>query len=125
MAFMIYIKDISNKKGWILLIGLMIGLGIISQPIVESYADCRDTSSIEQNSADDNSSDEKEVETQVTALQAVNSVVHIDVSPSDITTTEISLDTNPERTSFSELVEKIPPKLLKVLFNRIISPNAP
>lgn len=122
---MIKIKDIVDKKVLIILIGMLIGLGIVAQPIVETYVDCNETCCIDPNSSDNSDSDEKDAETQVTALQAVNSAVHIDVTPTDFVMEEISIDTHPERTAFSELVDKVPPKLLKVLFNRIISTNAP
>ena len=125
MAFMLNIKNIANKKMLTILVGLMIGLGIIAQPIVEVYVDCEETCCIEEKATETDDQDEKEAETQVTALQAVNSVAQIDLTPNEFVLEEISQDTNPERTVFSELVEKIPPKLLKVLFNRIISTNAP
>lgn len=126
---MIKTKDILKYKLLILTVGIVTGMGIIAQPIVQKYVDCDTICKSEKNDSNSeiptSDQDNQKSASSVATLQAISTASHIDITPTDVDIEEIDVHENPAITTFAEIVGKAPQKLLKVLFNLIIAPNAP
>ncbi len=109
------------------MIGLIIGLAVVGQPILKEYFDCPLTCEIkkDQESQKSEKEDQKSIE-QISTLEAVTPVSQVQQIATDFFILNIlSFKTEEAKSQAPTFNEKIPVKLLKVLFNIIIAPNAP
>lgn len=119
------INNISKYKTLILVIGMVAALGIIAQPVLKAYADCEFVCEIEKDTADEKQDSENPNEAQISTLEAVAPTAQIHFAPLDfILNTQPKVE-NSETGTVDRLAVRLPEKLLKVLFNIIIAPNAP
>lgn len=121
------INHISKYKTLILTIGMIAALGIIGQPIMKAYADCEFICQVEESTADEKENTESEDpnEAQISTLEAVAPTAQIHFTPLDfVMNDQPEVETSESRT-LDRLAVRLPEKLLKVLFNIIIAPNAP
>ncbi|MEO9967541.1 MAG: hypothetical protein ABJF11_17220 [Reichenbachiella sp.] len=123
------ITNIAKYKSFILLVGMLAGLCIVAQPIVRSYVDSAITYQVDQKATDsDQQKDAKEgnpSEVQISVLEAVTPTAQLHLSPLDFTVQDQPTAEAPRSKTLVSAVEVLPEKLLKVLFNIIIAPNAP
>lgn len=115
------VKDIFQSKTLIILIGAMIGAAILAQPVMRNY--CDTICQIEQEDQADQSTEDQE---KVASLEALVPTPQIEVASTEYSILdefkiEIVEDT------FADFVqlEHITDKLVRILFNFIIAPNAP
>lgn len=121
------INNISKYKTLILTIGMIAALGIIGQPIMKAYADCEFICEVEKDVADEKQGTEKEnpAEAQISTLEAVAPTAQIQFAPLDFVLSELPTVADSKSETVEKLAVRLPEKLLKVLFNIIIAPNAP
>lgn len=123
------INHIAKFKTFILVIGLIAGLGIVAQPILKNYVDCTERCEInkESDSNDDSSkkSDQSDEKTYVSALEAVAPTAQIHFSPLDFLLQNHTPTTKPALSLAEYLAVNLPEKFVKFLFNVLIAPNAP
>lgn len=107
--------------------GMVIAIAVIGQPIAKEYIDCPFTSEVKEDQSSDNTQDGKEpVSEQVSAFDAVAPTAQVQVISSDFFIIDLFVNHNVDNEVRSTpFIEKISEKLLKVLFNNIIAPNAP
>ncbi|UXP32970.1 hypothetical protein N6H18_03245 [Reichenbachiella agarivorans] len=109
----------------ILIFGMLVGIAVIGQPIAKNYIDAAVCCKIKQDDkADDTDSTENpEV---ISSLEAVAPATQFQVVTMDYQTLDAQITFEGLNRAFSyEFVEELSQKLLKVLFNYIIAPNAP
>lgn len=106
---------------------MMIGIAVIGQPLIREYMDCPLTCKIKDDSNNDETQDDEgPVSEQISAFEAIAPAAQIQVVSTDFFILDLSLHNNYETEIRSTLfIEKASQKLLKVLFNNIIAPNAP
>ncbi|MEO9850103.1 MAG: hypothetical protein ABJE80_12695 [Reichenbachiella sp.] len=122
------INNITKYKALILAIGMIAGLGIVAQPVLKAYVDCEKICQLEKNADSDQKSDAEEEnpnEAQISALEAVAPTAQIHLSPLDFVLEDQPEAEMPETSILAKMAVRLPEKLLKVLFNIIIAPNAP
>ena len=105
---------------------MIAAFGIISQPVLKAYAKCEIIQSIEEDASTDSNSDQESPNaSQISTLEAVAPTAQIHLTPLDFVLVEQANVEQPKQNAVSNLVVQLPEKLLKVLFNIIIAPNAP
>ncbi|WP_422361674.1 hypothetical protein [Reichenbachiella sp.] len=121
------INHISKYKTLILTIGMIAALGIIGQPIMKAYADCEFMCQMDKDVNDKKDSSDKENpnEAQISTLEAVAPTAQIHFAPLDFVMNDQPEVEPSETQTLDRLAVRLPEKLLKVLFNIIIAPNAP
>lgn len=121
---MLQINKISKYKTWIVVLGLIVGLALVCHPVASYFFDSS-ICQIEQQSQDD-STDQEKPEAKISSFNAVTPAQQVVSSIADyFILEEIELDEDRDIENHSTFVEKLPEKLIRVLFNFIISPNAP
>lgn len=121
------INNISKYKTLILTIGMIAALGIIGQPIMKTYADCEFICQVEKADADKKNGAEEgnPNEAHISTLEALAPTAQIHFAPLDfVLNDQPEVETSETQTS-DRMAVRLPEKLLKVLFNIIIAPNAP
>lgn len=120
------INNISKYKTLILVIGMVAALSVVAQPVLKAYADCEFVCQVEKKGADQQDSEkENPSEAQISTLEAVAPTAQIHFAPLDfIMNTQPKVEDS-EMGTMDRLAVHLPEKLLKVLFNIIIAPNAP
>lgn len=122
------ITNIAKFKTLILAIGMMAGLGIVAQPILKAYASDELVCQIEKDEASSQQSDadkENPNGAQISTLEAVAPTAQIQLSPLDFVLEDQLTTETSETKLMTKMAVRLPEKLLKVLFNIIIAPNAP
>lgn len=122
------ITNIAKFKTLILAIGMMAGLGIVAQPILKAYASDELVCQIEKDEASSQQSDadkENPNDAQISTLEAVAPTAQIQLSPLDFVLEDQLTTETSETKLMTKMAVRLPEKLLKVLFNIIIAPNAP
>ncbi|WP_420582000.1 hypothetical protein [Reichenbachiella sp.] len=120
------INHISKYKALILSIGMIAALGIVGQPIMKAYADCEFICQVEKAANEkDNSETENPNEAQISTLEAVAPTAQIHFAPLDFVLNDQPEVETPKSKALDRMAVRLPEKLLKVLFNIIIAPNAP
>lgn len=119
------INNIAKYKSLILLIGIIAAIGLIAQPIAKSYAECEVISQVEKSAADQQQSEENPNDTQLSTLEAVAPTAQIHFAPLDFVLEKTADPDIEEIENLTNTSVRLPEKLLKVLFNIIIAPNAP
>lgn len=122
------INNIAKYKTLILVVGIVAALGMIAQPIAKTYAECEIISQVDKNAADtqqDGADDENPNEAQISTLEAVAPTAQIHFAPLDFILVKTSDPDVEEIKGLTDTTIRLPEKLLKVLFNIIIAPNAP
>ncbi|WP_084373530.1 hypothetical protein [Reichenbachiella faecimaris] len=122
-----FINNISKYKMLILVIGMVAALGIVAQPVLKVYADCEFICQLDKDIADEKGDSEKEIpnESQLSTLEAVAPTAQIHFAPLDFVLNDQPEVETSEMQTLDRLAVRLPEKLLKVLFNIIIAPNAP
>lgn len=120
------INNITKYKALIIAIGMMAGLGIVAQPVLKAYVDYEKICQIEKDSDQNNDSGkESPSDAQISALEAVAPTAQIHLSPLDFVLEDQPEVETRETGTLAKTAVRLPEKLLKVLFNIIIAPNAP
>lgn len=121
------INNISKYKTLILTIGMVAALGIIGQPVMKAYADCEFICQLDKDVAEekDNTDKENPNDAQISTLEAVAPTAQIHFAPLDFVLNNQPEVEHSETRTLDRLAVRLPEKLLKVLFNIIIAPNAP
>lgn len=106
---------------------MIIAIAVIGQPIAKEYIDCPFTCEIKDDHRSDDTQDDKEpIAEQISAFDAVAPTAQLQVVNADFFIIDLSTNHNIEdEIRSTPFIEKISRKLLKVLFNNIIAPNAP
>ncbi|PIB36558.1 hypothetical protein BFP72_14685 [Reichenbachiella sp. 5M10] len=116
-------KDISKRNAFILILGMIIGMALIGQPIAKHYVDDLSYCQVD---SEDETTDQEGSQEKLSILEAVTPAAQFQV----ITTyyhllhTPVVFVGEIKHTSI-DFIEKLPQKLQKVLFNFIIATNAP
>ncbi|WP_073120700.1 hypothetical protein [Reichenbachiella agariperforans] len=121
------IEDISKRNALILILGIMVGLAVIGQPIAVNYVKSHTCCELKKKQQSDETTDDvPQNQEEISSLEAVAPTAQIQVL-------SVDYDILEGKISFIETIrdyqhafnEKLSEKLLKVLFNYIIAPNAP
>ncbi|MFY0627975.1 MAG: hypothetical protein JXR07_16880 [Reichenbachiella sp.] len=121
---MMNIRKISKYQVWVIVLGLIVGLALVCQPIASHFFDSS-LCQVEQNAHED-SAEKEAPDTKISAFNAVTPAQQVATTIADLfILDEIILDEDRDNGYDITFVEKIPGKLVRVLFNFIISPNAP
>lgn len=104
---------------------MIIAIAVIAQPIAKEYVACPFTAEVKEDN-DSKKDSEEPISDQVSAFDAVAPTAQLQIINADFFIIDLfmghSIDNEARSTPF---IEKISKKLLKVLFNNIIAPNAP
>lgn len=121
------INNISKYKTLILVIGMIAAMGIVAQPVLKVYGNCEIICQLDKDIADDKDTSDKENpnEAQISTLEAVAPTAQIHFAPLDFILNDQPPVETSEAGTMDRLAVRLPEKLLKVLFNIIIAPNAP
>lgn len=119
------ISNIAKYRTFILLIGMMAGLSIIAQPLASAYVTSKIADRTEKNVESDQQSTENPSEAQISTLEAVTPTAQLQLSPLTLILEDELIEESLESKTWAKLVVHLPEKLLKVLFNILIAPNAP
>ena len=106
---------------------MVAAVGIVSQPILKTYANCEFICQLDKDVAEEEGKTENENPNaaQISTLEAVAPTAQIHFSPLDFILNDQPEVETSETQTLDQLAVRLPEKLLKVLFNIIIAPNAP
>lgn len=122
------LHDISKRNALILIIGMLVGIAVIGQPIAKEYIKQNQCCELKKKkeSSEEKQEDRSSEQEEVSILEAVAPAAQIQVASIDYDLLDTEISFRDRVSNFNhDFVEKLPEKLLKVLFNFIISPNAP
>ncbi|MCV9387725.1 hypothetical protein [Reichenbachiella ulvae] len=120
------LHDISKRNALILILGMLVGIAVIGQPIAKEYIKHHQCCELKKESSDEKQEDRSNEQEEISALEAVAPAAQIQVTSIDYDLLDTEIIFRDFVSNFNhDFVEKLPQKLLRVLFNFIISPNAP
>lgn len=120
------ITNIAKYKTLILIIGMIAGLGIVAQPILKAYVDCEVICKlVKDTDQQKDAQKENPNDAQISTLEAIAPTAQIHLSPLDFVLEDLPTAETPKANQMMRMAVQLPEKLLRVLFNIIIAPNAP
>lgn len=122
------LKHISKRHTLVILLGMFVGIAVIGQPIVNEYVKQQERCELkkEKENSDEKSEDSTPEGEKISGIEAVAPATQIQVTDVDydLMDTKVSFQVFVKKLNH-DFVESLSEKLLRVLFNFIISPNAP
>ncbi len=122
------LHDISKRNALILLLGMLVGIAVIGQPIAKEYIKHHQCCELQKKkeSSEDKQEDSSQQQEEISVLEAVAPAAQLQVTSIEYDILDAEITFRDLSTGFNhDFIEKLPQKLLRILFNFIISPNAP
>ena len=96
-------------------------IALIAGPTLRDYIKCEDSKPV----CEQSDEQKEKQETEVSSFDAVAPVLQLDFNLEEILFEEATIEHNTGEKQVSDQILEVPQKFLRVLFRRIISPNAP